>query len=76
MKQLTGPGYAGLQWVTWDLSRDRPRPREKGGPTDPADLKQVLAGSYVVHLRTTGSVTLERPVTVVDWPSDRLGRVR
>ncbi|HXQ30266.1 MAG TPA: hypothetical protein VN848_13470 [Gemmatimonadales bacterium] len=75
VKQLTGPGYAGLQSVTWDLSRDRPRPREKGGPTDPADLKQALPGAYVVHLRV-GTRVLERPITVVEWPSDRLGRVR
>ena len=75
VKQLTGPAYAGLQRVTWDLTRDRPRPREKGGPTDLTDLKQVLPGSYVVHL-TVGKIKLERPIVVQDWPTDQLGRVR
>jgi len=75
VKALTGPGYAGLERVTWDLTRDRARPREKGGPTDPADLKQVLPGDYVVHL-TVGKLQFERPIAVVAWPLDRLGRVR
>ena len=75
VKQLTGPAYAGLQRVTWDLSRDRARPREKGGPTDQAELKQVLPGEYVVHL-TVGKAKLERRIVVEDWPADRLGRIR
>jgi len=75
VKQLTGPGYAGLQRVTWDLTRDRARPREKGGPTDQADLKQALPGEYVVHL-TVGKAKLERRVVVQDWPADPLGRIR
>lgn len=66
VKHLTGPGYAGLQWVTWDLSRDKPRPREKGGPTSTAELKRVLPGDYVVHL-TVGKAKMEEKVRVEDW---------
>ena len=67
VKKLMGPGYAGLQSVTWDLSRDRPRPREKGGPTNPADLRRVLPGDYVVQLEVGGR-KMRQTITVTDWP--------
>jgi hypothetical protein len=60
------PGYAGLQQVTWDLSRDKPRPREKGGPTSAAELKRVEPGEYIVRL-TVGKEKLERRVKVEAW---------
>jgi len=75
IRNLSGAGYAGVQRVTWDLTRDKARPREKGGPTSTAELKRVLPGEYVVHL-TVGKLKLERKVTVQELPPDRLGRVR
>jgi photosystem II stability/assembly factor-like uncharacterized protein len=75
IRRLTGPGYPGLQRVTWDLLRDKPRPRELGGPTSRDELRRVLPGEYVVRV-TVGSRTLERRITVREWPPDRLGRVR
>jgi hypothetical protein len=75
VKKIHGPGYAGLQSVTWDLTRDKPRPREKGGPNSPAELKRVLPGEYVVRL-SVGKAKLERRITVTDWPTDSLVRVR
>ncbi|MGH7568393.1 MAG: VPS10 domain-containing protein, partial [Gemmatimonadales bacterium] len=75
IRTLNGPGYAGVQRVTWDLMRDRPRARELGGPTSREELRRVLAGEYTVHL-TVGKLKLERKVVVRDWPADRLGRVR
>jgi hypothetical protein len=66
VKHLTGPGYAGLQWLTWDLSRDKPRPREKGGPTSAAELKRVLPGDYVVHL-TVGKAKMAEKIRVDEW---------
>jgi photosystem II stability/assembly factor-like uncharacterized protein len=75
VKKIKGPGYAGLQHVTWDLTRDKARPREKGGPTSTAELKRVLPGNYVVHL-TVGRAKLSQPIVVEEWPADKLGRVR
>jgi hypothetical protein len=75
VKSLKLPGYAGLQSATWDLSRDKPRPREKGGPTSTAELKRVEPGDYVVHL-TVGKLKLEQPVHVQMWPADTVGRIR
>jgi hypothetical protein len=75
VRRLTGPGYAGLQRVTWDLTRDRPRPRELGGPVTPAELRRVPPGEYVLTL-TVGGRRMQQRVTVRDWPPDRLGRVR
>jgi photosystem II stability/assembly factor-like uncharacterized protein len=66
VKKIMAPGYAGLQQVTWDLSRDKPRPREKGGPTSTAELKRVEPGEYVVRL-TVGKEKLERRVKVEAW---------
>jgi photosystem II stability/assembly factor-like uncharacterized protein len=75
IRHLTGPGYPGLQRVTWDLTRDKPRPRELGGPTSRDELRRALAGEYVVRL-TLGKRRLEQRIVVQDWPSDRLGRLR
>jgi photosystem II stability/assembly factor-like uncharacterized protein len=75
VRRVSAPGYAGLQRATWDLTRDRPRPRERGGPVTAADLRRVQAGAYVVTLSVAGRRFQQR-VTVRDWPPDRLGRVR
>jgi photosystem II stability/assembly factor-like uncharacterized protein len=69
IRRIQGPGYAGVQTVTWDLGRDRPRPREKGGPTSPAELRRVLPGEYVVLLDVAGR-KLRQPVTVTEWPRE------
>ncbi|MFI5279220.1 MAG: WD40/YVTN/BNR-like repeat-containing protein [Gemmatimonadales bacterium] len=75
VRTLNGTGYPGLQRVTWDLLRERPRPRELGAPTAPAELRRVLPGEYVAHL-TLGPRKLEQRIVVRDWPQDRLGRIR
>jgi photosystem II stability/assembly factor-like uncharacterized protein len=75
VRTLNGPGYPGLQRVTWDLLRDRPRPRELGGPTAPADLRRVQPGEYVIRL-TLGERRLQQRIVVRDWPADPLGRLR
>jgi len=75
IRHLTGPGYSGLQRVTWDLTRDKPRPRELGGPTARDELRRALAGEYVVRV-TLGKRRLEQRIVVQDWPPDRLGRLR
>ena len=75
IRHITGPGYPGLQHVTWDLTRDKPRPRELGGPTSRDDLRRVLPGEYVVRL-TLGKRPLEQRIVVQDWPADRVGRLR
>jgi hypothetical protein len=75
VKSLKLPGYAGLQSATWDLSRDKPRPREKGGPTSTAELRRVQPGDYVVHL-SVGKLKMQQTVKVVEWPADTVGWVR
>jgi hypothetical protein len=75
VRTITGSGMPGLQRVVWDLNRDRPRPRGLGDPTSPAELRRVAAGDYVVRATVAGR-RFEVPITVVDWPADRLGRVR
>lgn len=75
MKSIKAPGYAGLQSITWDLSRDKPRPREKGGPTSPAELKRVETGPYVVRLNV-GKLKMQQTVQVQAWPADTVGWVR
>jgi len=75
VRALTGPGYTGVQRVTWDLNRDKPRPREMGGPTSPQELRRVAPGNYVVHM-TVGKVKAEQKFTVSDWPMDPQGRLR
>ncbi|MDQ6828984.1 MAG: hypothetical protein M3081_08975 [Gemmatimonadota bacterium] len=75
VRKITAPGYAGLQRVTWDLGRDKPRPRELGGPTDPRELKRIEPGEYVV-LMNVGGKKMSQKVRVDDWPSGGLGGVR
>ena len=75
VRSLTGSGFPGVQRVTWDLNRERPRPRGLGDPTSPDELRRVPAGEYVVRL-TLGKRKLERKITVIDLPPDRLGRIR
>lgn len=75
VRKLSGPGYAGLQHVTWDLTREKPRPRELGGPESAADLRRVLPGEYFVTMSVGGRKSRQR-IVVQDWPEDRLGRVR
>jgi photosystem II stability/assembly factor-like uncharacterized protein len=75
VRTLTGPGYAGMQRVTWDLNRDKPRPRELGAPTSPQELRRVTPGDYVVHM-TVGKVKVDQKFTVSDWPMDPQGRLR
>ena len=75
VRKITGPGYAGLQSVSWDLGRDKPRPRELGGPTDVRELRRVEPGDYVVVM-TVGGKRLTQPLRVNEWPPSRLGGVR
>lgn len=75
IRHLTGPGYPGLARVTWDLTRDKARPRELGGPTSREELKRVEPGDYVVQL-AVGQRKLTQRIVVRDWPADRLGRIR
>ncbi len=75
VRSLTGSGFPGVQRVTWDLNRDRPRPRGRGDPTSADELRRVGPGEYVVRL-TLGKRKLERKITVIDLPPDRLGRIR
>jgi hypothetical protein len=69
VRRIQGPGYAGVQTVTWDLGRDRPRPREKGGPTSQAELRRALPGEYVVLLDVSGR-KMRQPITVTEWPQE------
>jgi len=75
VRTLTGPGFPGLQRVTWDLNRDRPRPRGLGDPTSPEELRRSLPGQYVVRV-SLGKRKLERRIQVEELPPDRLGRIR
>jgi photosystem II stability/assembly factor-like uncharacterized protein len=75
IRHLSGPGYPGVGHVTWDLTRDKARPRELGGPTSRDDLKRVEPGDYVVQL-AVGSRKLVQHIVVREWPADRLGRIR
>jgi photosystem II stability/assembly factor-like uncharacterized protein len=67
IRHLSGPGYAGIQRVSWNLDRDKPRPREMGGPAENADLRRVLPGEYTVTLEVGGR-KLQQKVTVRAWP--------
>jgi photosystem II stability/assembly factor-like uncharacterized protein len=73
IRKLTGPGYAGLQTVTWDLRRDKPRPRELGGPTDQKELRRVLPGDYLVTLSLGGRKQVQ-PIRVDEWTDSTVGR--
>jgi photosystem II stability/assembly factor-like uncharacterized protein len=75
VRSLTGPGFPGLQRVTWDLNRDRPRPRGLGDPTSPEELRRSPPGQYVVRV-SLGKRKLERSIQVEELPPDRLGRIR
>ncbi len=75
MRTLTGSGFPGLQRVTWELNRDRPRPRGLGDPTSAEELRQALPGEYVVRL-TLGKRRLEQKIVVTELGPDRLGRIR
>jgi hypothetical protein len=75
VRTVTGPGYPGLQRTTWDLTRERPRPRALGDPTSAQELQRMPAGEYVVRATVAGQ-RLEQRFTVIDWPADRLGRIR
>jgi photosystem II stability/assembly factor-like uncharacterized protein len=75
IRHLSGPGYPGMNHVTWDLTRDKPQPRGLGGPTSREDLKRVEPGDYVAQL-VAGSRKLTQRIVVREWPADRLGRVR
>src|SRR2546423_1118618 len=54
IRHLTGPGYPGLQRVTWDLTRDKPRPRELGGPTARDELRPADPGWNEPATQRTG----------------------
>nr|MCU0618371.1 hypothetical protein [Gemmatimonadaceae bacterium] len=75
VRTLQGPGYAGLQRVVWDLTRDRPRPRDLGAPTAPAELRRVEPGRYTVTL-IAGPIRRRTTVDVREWPADPIGRLR
>jgi hypothetical protein len=75
VRTLTGSGFPGLQRVTWDLNRDRPRPRGLGDPTSAEELRMALPGEYVVRL-TLGKRKLEQRIVVTELAPDRLGRIR
>jgi photosystem II stability/assembly factor-like uncharacterized protein len=75
VRTLTGPGFPGLQRVTWDMNRDRPRPRGLGDPTSAEELRLALPGEYVVRL-TLGKRKLQQRIVVTELPPDRLGRIR
>ena len=75
VRTLQAPGYAGLQRATWDLTRDRPRPRALGAPTSPAELRRVEPGRYTATL-VVGPIRRSVPIVVREWPRDPLGRIR
>jgi photosystem II stability/assembly factor-like uncharacterized protein len=69
VRKLSGPGYAGLNQATWDLTSSKPRPRALGDPTSPADLKRVEPGDYVVTMKVAGK-TFRQAVRVDERPDD------
>src|SRR6185503_15870943 len=75
MRTLTGSGFPGLQRVTWDLNRERPRARALGDPTSAEELRMALPGEYTVRL-TLGKRRLQQKFTVTELGPDRLGRIR
>jgi photosystem II stability/assembly factor-like uncharacterized protein len=75
VRTLTGSGFPGVQRVTWDLNRDKPRPRGLGDPTSAEELRRAQAGDYMVRV-SLGKRKLERHIVVQELPPDRLGRIR
>jgi hypothetical protein len=73
--KLSGPGYAGLQHVTWNLTRAKPRPRGKGDPTSQAELRRVDPGTYTVTM-DVGGQKLRQTIVVTDWPETPYVRLR
>jgi photosystem II stability/assembly factor-like uncharacterized protein len=69
VSKLSGAGYAGFNQVTWDLTSTKPRTRELGDPTTPAELRRVAPGDYIVTLRA-GGVTLKQPIRVDERPDN------
>jgi len=69
VRKLSGPGYAGLNQTTWDLTSSKPRPRALGDPTSAADLKRVEPGDYVVTMKAAGK-TFRQAVRVEERPED------
>ena len=75
VRTLTGPGFPGLQRATWDLNRDKPRPRGLGDPTSTEELRLAAPGEYVVRV-TLGKRKLQQRFVVTELAPDRLGRIR
>ena len=75
VRTLTGPGFPGLQRVTWDLNRDKPRPRGLGDPTSVEELRLAAPGEYLVRV-TLGKRKLQQRFVVTELGPDRLGRIR
>lgn len=76
IRTLTGPGTVGFHVLTWDLERSEPRPREMGGPMNPAELRRVLPGTFRVVMKA-GSASGEATLLVRSgWPERMPGRVR
>jgi photosystem II stability/assembly factor-like uncharacterized protein len=75
VRSVTGPGYPGLQRASWDLTRERPRPRGLGDPTSREELQRMPAGEYIIRGTVAGR-RMEQRFVVLEWPQDRLGRVR
>jgi len=75
VRTLTGSGFPGLQRVTWDLNRDKPRPRGLGDPTSTEELRLAAPGEYVVRV-TLGKRKLQQRFVVTELAPDRLGRIR
>ncbi len=70
VRELTGPGSAGIQQVRWDLRIEPPYEPSGAGPGQGGGLQggqargpRVLPGDYTVRLEAAG-LTRERPVTV------------
>ncbi len=76
VRTIRSSGRPGMHQVVWDLNADRPRPRELGGPTSSADLREVLPGEYVVSLKV-GESEFEQTIVVEEgWIERMPGRVR
>ncbi|HKK27131.1 MAG TPA: hypothetical protein VKB18_03545 [Gemmatimonadota bacterium] len=76
IRTLTGPGTPGFHVLAWNLEREDPRPREKGGPTSPSELRRVLPGTFRVKLEAGGTTEETTLVVRGGWPHRSSGRVR